>query len=546
MVSQRELNSIFVTPVLKEAVLFEKKTCKYSCWEVHRASANHSWVKSYRNPFALVPSLRSIWHDRFSSFRRMTTNAFFSSYTKVVPVSYIDGEANGVDDGSESDSEYFPADDESVDYFVLADDRSFDTVHLKREKGLVKPGIKEDLPTVNDTESNPPNLEIKENVEPSIPVSPELVEDEETAVTPHEPPPTLREKSAEPACVTIEEDNIESNGRETNLAFRLSDGDCTEEEAAESHSACSQEILVCPFTGIPSPGAPRKTEPSSSQRSTLIRPATSPPLSPKRRRVPRVSHATHRRQRRVIRCIKTTITFFFSQVGLCVVLAAYIIAGGFLFRALEKANEEEHLLTLKERVRLVESELVAVKQRFDQNFREYIERERQMCKKTTFKYAVKREKDQQLQLQTLFDKWSDARADLEPLFVLKADTQWKSEPENCTDCTTISSQHYNAWKKLRETFEEGGEMERLNRSLNVVRSSIRGVEKAVEPTVWGNQQFIANLTRLIDTVSKATHEGWSVSKSTRWTFAGALLFSVTVITSIGEERGKRRERGGEV
>ena len=40
-----------------------------------------------------------------------------------------------------------------------------------------------------------------------------------------------------------------------------------------------------------------------------------------------------------IKCFKKTVTFFFSNIGLCALVVAYSILGGFIFKELEAPNE---------------------------------------------------------------------------------------------------------------------------------------------------------------------------------------------------------------
>ena len=40
-----------------------------------------------------------------------------------------------------------------------------------------------------------------------------------------------------------------------------------------------------------------------------------------------------------IKCFKKTMTFFFSNIGLCALVVAYSILGGFIFQELEAKNE---------------------------------------------------------------------------------------------------------------------------------------------------------------------------------------------------------------
>ncbi|XP_060561089.1 uncharacterized protein LOC132720878 [Ruditapes philippinarum] len=237
------------------------------------------------------------------------------------------------------------------------------------------------------------------------------------------------------------------------------------------------------------------------------------------KRRPRIKHRANCKEK-TINCIKITLVYMLSYVGLTCIVIGYSILGGFLFRALEEANEakvEQKALDLREDL----SE--AINKDVFTSFTEYSE-----------SFQSKLSEDIQYEINTNIEN-----------FKKQFTTQLHNSQQqtiNTTDFRNQNNQTINALNYISGMLDFIEEIFNIE-SKKFIANTSKSLHAKMQKTV-SNSPYIFSLNESkvhvfqTDTYELVNIEGWNgvdpnSKEGAKWTYSGSLLYAVTVITTIG-------------
>ncbi|XP_053376013.1 uncharacterized protein LOC123535175 [Mercenaria mercenaria] len=254
------------------------------------------------------------------------------------------------------------------------------------------------------------------------------------------------------------------------------------------------------------------------------------------RRRPRIKHIPNCREKTTI-CIKITCVYMLSYVGLTCIVVGYSILGGFLFRALEEANEE----------------------RVDQNALDQ-----------RHKFSIDLDNDISEHFRSALHSFSDpvvAKLRENALAIIKDEIETNMEKfkndvtqqfnlneRNQTDYRNHQNQSHQDQNHLRgllrskqdqieDAFRVFGN-DLVNDTVKSIRTRLYkslSVKDSLKHSLKYNK-FKLNTSKIhkfqLDTYELVNRDGWNgvdpdSEEGAKWTYAGGLLYAVTVITTIG-------------
>ncbi|KAL3311150.1 hypothetical protein Ciccas_010274 [Cichlidogyrus casuarinus] len=215
-----------------------------------------------------------------------------------------------------------------------------------------------------------------------------------------------------------------------------------------------------------------------------------------------------RRKAKFIFYLKKFIAFFFTQIGLCILIICYVICGGFLFPWLERKAFEFKIDKATDEINM---------------------------QKNAITRALHEQQQQTTQeAPPIPNKPGEARAyRIGKMAGLKFVMQHFEKKDIHGETPTSSP------KEKLDSFYRWLKNTTAKENADFVRSSTQSSLEKAEPKnqILTNYDIEKNLTELVQLVSSKTIDGWKPqyinSRINDWTFVDGMLFSITVVTTIG-------------
>lgn len=256
------------------------------------------------------------------------------------------------------------------------------------------------------------------------------------------------------------------------------------------------------------------------------------------KRRPKIKHRANCKEK-TITCMKRTCVYMLSYVGLTCIVVAYSILGGIMFRSLEEANEE-----------LVEQEAVSLRENFTKDLEQNTKNDVKINYLQTVSENLKtlNENTSAQIKEEIENRMRDFKEGVRQFFVNVIE-----EVMNQTDRRFAQKQFQNNATNLIKSKEneikdllniDGKNL--VDKISEYVQKKMKSTASALRSSLY-SQNIDVNTSKItemshrfqLDTYSLVNKEGWNgvdpnSEDGGKWTYAGGLLYAVTVITTIGE------------